>query len=264
MSFLNVCGISAGYGNKNIISGISFKAEKGSITGLLGANGSGKTTLLKAMCSLLPHKGHCVLDGITLDNLSHRKLSKLCSYIPQRSGITIDISALDVVLMGFNPHLGILQHPNAQMITLANEALFFAGLSDKADENYLTLSEGQKQLCIIARTLVSAGKLLLLDEPESALDFRYRHKIINIISSYVHKESCAAVVALHDPQLALNFCDQLVVLSEGKASDIIFPASDSFGRMENVLSKIYGQVSLVSCCDKNGHNHIVMLKEDDL
>ena len=71
--------------------------------GVLGANGSGKTTLLKAVCGILPHTGACTLDGLKLEGLPPRQLARRCSYIPQRSGIAIDLSALEVVLMGFNP-----------------------------------------------------------------------------------------------------------------------------------------------------------------
>ena len=95
--------LCAGYGKESVLKNISFSLVAGQLTGILGANGCGKTTLLKAICGILPHGGSCVLDGIKLEDCSPRELARRCSYIPQRSGITIDISVLDVVLMGFNP-----------------------------------------------------------------------------------------------------------------------------------------------------------------
>ena len=103
MSFFTVSGLGAGYGDRAVLREVSFALEAGQLVGVLGANGSGKTTLLKAVCGILPHTGRCTLEGIGLEGLSARQLARRCSYIPQRSGIGIDLPVLDVVLMGFNP-----------------------------------------------------------------------------------------------------------------------------------------------------------------
>ncbi|MCO7108461.1 ABC transporter ATP-binding protein [Gemmiger formicilis] len=83
----------------------------GQLIGLLGVNGSGKTTLLKAAAGLLPHTGQCLLDGVPLESLSTRRLAQTVSYIPQQSGISVSLSAREVVLMGFNPRLGSCKAP---------------------------------------------------------------------------------------------------------------------------------------------------------
>ena len=264
MSYLRVQGITAGYGKQNVIENISFDLESGCLLGIIGANGSGKTTLLKALCGIVPHQGTCTLEDTVLENLSARQLAKLVSYIPQRSGIAIDISALDVVLMGFNPKLGLLEHPSKSMRDAALQALDQVGLAGKEETNYLHLSEGQKQLCILARTLVSSGKLLLLDEPESALDFRFRHQMLSLLRNWVTAENSSAIVTLHDPALALNFCDKLLLISNGGVLGIIEPKTDSLAEMEQRLSRIYGPISLQRCCNRKGQTQIVMLREDDL
>jgi len=110
---LSVSEISAGYGKKNIISNVSFSVDEHSVVGLLGANGCGKTTLLKAVCGIIQCSGKIEICGQNTNTLNERQLARLCSYIPQRSGISIDISALDVVLMGFNPELKLLESPNS-------------------------------------------------------------------------------------------------------------------------------------------------------
>ena len=264
MSHLSVKRISAGYGKNNVIENISFDLDDGTLMGIIGANGSGKTTLLKALCGILPHQGSCTLEGTVLEELSAKQLAKLVSYIPQRSGISIDISALDVVLMGYNPRLGLLEHPTRKMKDAAMQALEQVGLAGKEETNYLHLSEGQKQLCILARTLVSDSKLLLLDEPESALDFRFRHQMLSLLHSWVASRERSAIVTLHDPALALNFCDKLLLLSDGGVLDIIAPKSDSLDKMEQVLRKVYGPISLQRCHNRKGEAQIIMLREDDL
>lgn len=264
MSLFFAKDITAGYGKQPVIKDVSFSLDSGCLMGVLGANGSGKTTLLKAICGILPHEGTCELDGTALETLSSRQMAKQCSYIPQRSGITIDISCLDVVLMGFNPQLGLLEHPNNEMREKAVQALALVGLSGKEEANYLHLSEGQKQLCILARTLVSGSKLLLLDEPESALDFRFRYQMLERLKAWLTEARRAAIVTLHDGMLALNDCDKLLLLSEGTVLGTIHPRLDPLDKMEPLLSGIYGPVTLQRCRNRGGREYLVMLKEDEL
>lgn len=263
MSFFTVSNLRVGYGSQNVLQDLSVSVESGCVMGILGANGSGKTTLLKGICGILPHGGSCTLDGTALEGLSARKLAQLCSYIPQRSGIAIDISALDVVLMGYNPRLGLLEQPNTAMREEARRMLARVGLAGREEENYLHLSEGQKQLCILARTLVTDSKLLLLDEPESALDFRFRYQMLAVIKEWALQKRRAALVALHDPMLALNACDKLLLLQDDGTTETLCPKSDSLETMEQKLSQIYGPVSLTYCKDRQGSKHLIMLNEQE-
>ena len=143
-------------------------------------------------------------------------------------------------------------------------ALEKVGLSGREHTNYLHLSEGQKQLCILARTLVSDSKLLLLDEPESALDFRFRYQMLALLREWVAEHGTCAAVALHDPALALNYCDELLVLREGGVLGVLQPRKDSLDKMEQMLRMIYGPVSLQRCHNRKGEAQIVMLREGDL
>lgn len=99
---LTVTNLSAGDAGKQVIKDISFFVAPKTIVGILGANGCGKTTLIKAIANLLPHTGSCQLDDTYLENASPRQLALLCGYIPQKSGISIDLTLLDVVLRGLS------------------------------------------------------------------------------------------------------------------------------------------------------------------
>lgn len=263
MSFFSAQHITAGYGKNHVIRDISFELKSGCLMGILGANGSGKTTLLKAICGILPHEGRCMLEGAQLEEMTPRQLARCCSYIPQRSGIGIDISVLDVVLMGFNPRLGILERPNSAMRTAALQAIAQVGLAGREDANYLHLSEGQKQLCILARTLVTESRLLLLDEPESALDFRYRYRMLDELRRWIGAAQGSALVTLHDPSLALNSCDELLLLAEGEIIGVLAPQTDALEKMEQLLGVIYGAISLQPCQTRSGQTKLLLLKEDD-
>ena len=249
MDFFTVEDLTAGYGKKEIIDHLSFSVDSGCLAGVLGANGSGKTTLLKAICGILPHTGSCILEGTTLEKLNPRQLSQRCSYIPQRSGISIDISVLDVVLMGFNPWLGLLERPTASMEQKGRKALALAGLEGKEQQNYQTLSEGQKQLCIFARALCCE-------------DFRFRYQMLERLRRWLSEDARAAIVTLHDPSLALNYCHRLLLLSEGKILGTLSPGTDSLPRMEELLEQIYGQISLARLPARSGREHLVMLREE--
>lgn len=243
MSLLEVRHLCAGYGKRRILEDISFSLAPGELVGVLGENGSGKTTLLKSVCGILPHRGECLLGGENRQDLSSRQLARKISYIPQRSGISIDLSALEVVLMGFNPQLRLLEYPNAAMKRRAGQALEAVGLGGRGEENFQSLSQGQQQLCILARTLVSQAEVLLLDEPESALDFGGRYRMLGQLQDFLGREK-AALVTLHDPQLALNRCHRLLLLSGGKLMGEIFPGRSSLRDMETALEKLYGELSL--------------------
>lgn len=251
--------LSIGYGKKDVLSNISFSLTPGTITGLLGANGSGKSTLLKALCRQLPYKGTCRLQSRMLTDFSLRKLAGAVSYIPQRSGISISLPLIDVVLMGFNPDLKLLERPSPKQQEEARRALVAVGLAGKEMEDYLTLSEGQKQLCILARTIVENTSLLLLDEPDSALDFHNKYRMMQILQRLTHDQEKAALICLHDPNLALDYCDQLLLLKDGRCFTSLLPAADSLAQMQEALSKIYGSVSLVQCRDEQNHTRRVLL-----
>lgn len=324
---LEVSRVSAGYGHRQVLQDLSFHAKPGELTGLLGPNGCGKTTLLRVLCWELPCHGEILLrnfspepssrghfpgrfpsgefssgefsssgfssggfssGGFSLKEYSLRERARLISYIPQRSGIGISLSALDVVLMGFNPVLGLLEHPSGAQTARAQDALCAVGMGEYADADYQKLSEGQKQLCILARTLVEDAPLLLLDEPESSLDFPHRHHVMRLLTAIVRGQTLygqtpdskeaggqtpddqlpktsstyawkrTALVTLHDPQLALEYCSRLILLKEGRCIAALQPGTDPVPRMEEALSEIYGSVHL-QAIETAGKRHLVMI-----
>lgn len=244
MDFI-VTDFSAGYGKKQIVSGVSFRLESGTLTALAGANGCGKTTLLKGLCRLTTHRGSSVLSqpgspDIRLDSCSSREIARHVSYIAQKSGVHISLPVIEVVLMGFHPFLPLLSSPGRQHRAAARAALETVGLSGCAGQDFLTLSEGQKQLCILARALVQNSDLLLFDEPDSALDYPNRHKILNTIRKIVYDRQKAGLLVLHDLNLALDYCDQLLLMKNGTLIQTLRPREDSEETLTAGLGELYG------------------------
>lgn len=255
--FFSVQDISLCLGGRQILDHVSFSVDtSGRVIGLLGPNGGGKTTLLRAICGELPHDGHVFLEGAELAGLRSKELARRVSYIPQQSGISISMSAIDVVLMGFYPKLKLLSQPSADMRAAALRALEQVGMAGLADRDYLTLSGGEKQLVILARTLVEGTKLLLFDEPDSSLDLGNKYRMVRMIMEFVHgRPGKAGLICLHDPVLALACCDMLMLLKDGRLICTLQPKTDSVQDMEKAFSEIYGAVRLVAVADPKISNH---------
>lgn len=252
--------LSVRLGTNTILQNVDFTVDApGQLVGLLGVNGSGKTTLLRAIAGLLPHTGRCLLDGTALETLSVKRRAQTISYIPQQSGISVSMTAREVVLMGCNPHLGVLQSPNAAMCAAAEEALRAVGLADKAEQDYLTMSGGERQLCILARTIVEDAPLLLLDEPDSALDLANRSRMAGQLAELVRAGGKTALLCLHDPALALDWCDTLQLLQNGQVAATLHPKTDPVDTLQTALSAVYGPLELLPVTDRTGRVRLALL-----
>lgn len=262
---IKINNISAGYNKEKIIDNISFEIKEGELVGVLGANGSGKSTFAKAICNILPHSGNVLINDQIIEDLNIRNIANYISYIPQHSGLTIDISVFDVVMMGFNSKLKLFEKPHNDMENKALNIIKLIGLGDKINSNYMMLSEGQKQMTILARALVSDAKFLVMDEPESALDFNVRYKMINIIKKWVCKDNRASLIILHDVMLALNNCDKLFLLKDKNIISVVDLHNESVNSIEEKLKMIYGDISLNKLKNKMGNDkYVIVFDSEDI
>lgn len=260
---LEVKEVSAAYNQKEILHSLSFSLYSHELTALLGINGVGKSMLMKCIAQRLPHSGQCHLGSVVLESLSTRSVAQKIAYIPQRSSIQLSLTALDVVLMGFNPQLTLLERPSKKQKEQALAALTAVGLGGQEEKNYQTFSEGQKQLLYLARTMVEGAQLLLLDEAESALDFSNRYRMIQKLEKLLQSEEKAALLCLHDPQLALEFCDRLILLKDGTVFQELELQKSSPKELEAALQQLYGAVEVVEHYDRQGKRHLLLLWEDE-
>ena len=242
---LRAVGLEAGYGDRRVLHGVSFRLYAGELCALLGSNGCGKSTLLRALCGLLPYRGSCLLEGEELRNLTQRQQTQRIAYLTQRGGVSLSLSALDVVLMGYNPVLGLLERPSRAQVEHAKHMLEEIAGPGVAGRDFAALSEGQKQMVLFARTLLRDTRLLLLDEPDSAVDFPNRRRMLSLLRQRAQQRGEGVLLCSHDVNLALRYAQRLLLLKEGRLLcgvrvDAVPPAE-----LAEALSQLYGPVEVL-------------------
>ena len=178
-------------------------------------------------------------------HLDERRRACLMSYIPQRGSLIMGKTVLEVVLMGFNPRLRLLDSPGETHKKAALENLDRLGLLALAGRDYAQLSEGQKQLVILARALSQDTPVMLMDEPDSALDFVNRHMVLAKIREVLHDRQRAGLITLHDPNFALTYCDRLLLMKDGRITAEIDMKKATQMEVQTALGLIYGEIAVL-------------------
>lgn len=246
MALLKVENLTIGYKNKRIVEDISFEINKSELIALLGPNGSGKTTLLKTINGLIkPLGGRCLLKGKDSQAMKDKARAQRISYMPQTYNMPYDIPIIDVVLMGISPYLHIFESPSKKHRDLACEILKSIGIDKEPNTNFNSLSEGQKQLVIIARNIMQNGDLMLFDEPDSALDFINKHMIMARIRNMIKSKRYGGLITLHDPNYALEYCDRIIILKDARVVDDFSTKNLNIDLVNHIFTRIYKDVEVI-------------------
>ncbi|BDF69309.1 iron ABC transporter [Oscillospiraceae bacterium] len=237
--------IHVAYGANEIIRDADLRVRKGEFCALLGLNGSGKTTLLHAVCGFIPMSGRVFVDDTDCSHLHEKKRARLISFIPQTSGLKGGRSVLDVVLMGFNAQLSILESPTHAQRNIAEQMLEQLGLGGLRERDFGTLSQGQRQLALLARCLVQDTPVMLMDEPDSALDFLNRHRMLRHVRDSVQSQMRAGLITLHDPNFAMTYCDRIFLLRDGQMQAELAMREATREEIQQKLSLLYGCIDII-------------------
>src|SRR5262249_47784293 len=153
------------------IRDVSLRVTEATMTAVIGANGSGKSTLIRMLSGLLrPQSGAIVLNGVPFDSWDPRLRARQIAYMPQSTATAFPFQVIDLVLSGRTPHTLRFRFESARDTEIALDALEVAGAAHLANRPFTSLSGGEKQMVILARALAQEPRVLLLDEPSSALD----------------------------------------------------------------------------------------------
>lgn len=217
-----------GYGDRKILHGVSFTLQESEVMTVLGPNGVGKTTLLKCMMGLLPwEKGRTLIDGKPLREMKTADIWSRIAYVPQSKGTALSYTAREMVLMGRSARLGLFAQPTKEDYRAADEAMERVGITWLADKQCSCMSGGELQMVLIARALSSNPKMLVLDEPESNLDFKNQLIVLETIQKLSKEQGIGAIVNTHYPAHALKIADKALLLNYngccqfGEVTDIV-------------------------------------------
>ena len=175
---------------EEILTDINIKLEEGHILSVLGPNGIGKTTLLKCMIGLMPwSRGRSLLTGKDIRTLKSKEIWNMISYIPQTHGFSFSYTGLEMVMLGRSSHLGLFSQPGHREIEMAEAMMEKVGITRLADKDCNRMSGGELQMVLIARALINEPKLIILDEPETGLDFHNQILVLNMVEKLDRKST---------------------------------------------------------------------------
>ena len=211
---LQVDGLSVRYGPVQALRGVSFTAEDGVITTVLGANGAGKTTLLRTLSGLVrTYEGTATFDGEPLIGKDPETIARMgIAHVPEGRGVIAELTVDEQL------RLGTLSRVPRSERRKAIEDVYglFPPLESRRHRHAATLSGGERQMLVIARALVSRPRLLLLDEPSLGLAPIVTAQTMATIRQLTSREGIGAVLVEQNARSALSVADWAVVLNLGQ------------------------------------------------
>jgi len=216
MTLVTVDQVSFSYNGTTVLDDVSLSVGSGDILSVLGPNGSGKTTLLKLILGLhKPGKGRVYLEGRPVKSLLSKDLARSIAYVPQVHRIAFAFRMLDVVIMGRIPHKPFFFRYSKNDEHLAESSMERLGILHLKDRPYTAVSGGERQLCLIARSLTQGAHTFVMDEPVSGLDYGNQIRLLSIIRD-LSKEGYTFIQSTHFPDHALWMAGQVMMLNKGR------------------------------------------------
>lgn len=213
---LSLKNIDMSYGPHQVLFDVSVKdVKRGEFVGLIGPNASGKSTLFRTITGLVkPSAGSVVLDDTNLGKLRRGERARRVAYMPQAFGCNAALTVFESVLLALKQTTG--WRVKSDNLARVEAVLVELSLSHISGRGIGALSGGQAQMVAVAQTLVRDPALVLLDEPTSALDLHHQLSILTAIRNAIHTRDMIGIAALHDLNLAAQFCDRLILIREGR------------------------------------------------
>ncbi len=236
--FFSVQKMTVGYDGIPLIKNIEIRIKKGEILTLIGPNGAGKSTILKSIIGQLPLiSGTVLLKNVHLNEISEKELAKNLSVVLTDRIYPELLTVRDIVGMGRYPYtgkLGVLSKKDKEFV---NTTMELVHISDLAENDFSSLSDGQKQKVMLAKALAQEPEILILDEPTSFLDIRCQLEFLSIIKNMTREKQLTVVMSMHDLDMAEWISDKVMCVKGeyvegfGNPQDIFTP---------DYISEFYG------------------------
>lgn len=199
-----------------LVRDLDLELGPGAITVVVGPNGSGKTSLLRTMLGLVqPRMGTVHLDGRPLIEHRPRERARAIAWLPQRTELPWGMPVERLVMLGRAPHLSPLAGPSAHDRRAVDDALARVGADHLRERDVLTLSGGELQRVLLARLLATEARLLILDEPTTALDIGHALALLELCRELA-ASGHGILLSLHELELARRYGDRALLLSGEK------------------------------------------------
>ena len=257
MSIIKMAGIDFRYKDAWALRDVSFDVRRGEFLGIIGPNGSGKTTLIRIIDGILvPEKGNISVNRNNIRGMRRRDLARLVAVVPQDSAMIFPFKALEVVMMGRSPHLGMLRFEGDRDFEIARKAMEMTDTISLADRSIDRLSGGERQRVLIARALAQEPEVVLLDESTAFLDIKHQAAFFGLMKTLNRGKGLTVLAATHDINLAAAYCDRIMLLKNGRIRSLGAP-----GEVITVanIREVYETDVLVDANPLNGLPRITLM-----
>ena len=212
---LSVGSLSVRLGSRDVLDAVSFELHTGEFVGLIGPNGAGKSTLLKAIMGFSARDRKITRDGQPLDELSPNVRARTFSYLPQEREVRWPLTVQSLVALGRAPYRRSFSPLGEADWRSINCAIQTMDLEELRERSAMELSGGERARTLIARALAQETPLLLADEPAAGLDPAHQISLMATFSQLAQDDR-TVFASLHELTLAGQWCDRLILLSDGR------------------------------------------------
>lgn len=215
-----------GYNKKPLMEPITIGVEQGEIVTIIGPNGAGKSTFLKSIIGQLELiDGVAILEGTDMKSLKENEVAKKLSILMTERVKPELMTCFDVVAMGRYPYtgrFGLLTNEDRQIVSDALQMVDGLAL---ANCDFNEISDGQKQRILLARCIAQKPKLIILDEPTSFLDIKYKIELLEILRRLKKEEHVAVIMSMHEMDFAKHISDRVICLGKDGVDRVDTPAN---------------------------------------
>lgn len=230
--------LAVGYKGRALIRDLSFSLKKGEILTLIGPNGAGKSTILKSLTRhLAPIAGTVYVERDRLDGMSYQALARRLAVVLTERIHPEMMTCYDVVAAGRYPHTGRFGRLGPEDHAIIRQSLARVRAEDLADQDFLRISDGQRQRIMLARALCQEPEILVLDEPTSFLDIRHKIELLDILLEMSRERGITILLSLHEIDLAAKVSDRILCVKGDRITRLGTP-EEIF--TQETIARLYG------------------------
>ncbi len=213
---LRIDGLGMEFGKFKALDDIRFSLGRGLMVGLIGPNGCGKSTMMKCICKIHDMtSGKVVIDGQDIDRMKPSDVAKIVATVPAEPDNTFGMTVYDMVMLGRYPYVDAVWWETPEDEKVVADALNTFGLYDLRHKPVAMCSSGERQRALIAKAYVQQPKLMLVDEPTSHLDMKYKLDVMEYLQSMARSDM-TVLIAEHDISLMARYCDVCIIMKRGR------------------------------------------------